>query len=116
MAQRLIRLLCIDCREAYAPSSLECELLNLTGTSDPVLYRAVGCSSCNETGYRGRTGIYELIEIDETLREMIHDGASEQAMLAQARKNYQGIDADGRRRIIAGETCIEEVLRVTTVQ
>ena len=47
---------------------------------------------------------------------MIHDGASEQAMLAQARKNYQGIDADGRRRIIAGETCIEEVLRVTTVQ
>ncbi|MDG2137916.1 MAG: type II secretion system protein GspE, partial [Luminiphilus sp.] len=62
------------------------------------------------------TGIYELIEIDETLREMIHDGASEQAMLAQARKNYQGIDADGRRRIIAGETCIEEVLRVTTVQ
>jgi general secretion pathway protein E len=116
MAQRLIRLLCMDCREAYAPSSLECELLNLTDTSDPVLYRAVGCSSCNETGYRGRTGIYELIEIDETLREMIHDGASEQAMLAQARKNYQGIDADGRRRIIAGETCIEEVLRVTTVQ
>ena len=116
MAQRLIRLLCMDCREAYAPSSLECELLNLTDTSDLVLYRAVGCSSCNETGYRGRTGIYELIEIDETLREMIHDGASEQAMLAQARKNYQGIDADGRRRIIAGETCIEEVLRVTTVQ
>ena len=116
MAQRLIRLLCMDCREAYTPSSLECELLNLTDTSDPILYRAVGCSSCNETGYRGRTGIYELIEIDETLREMIHDGASEQAMLAQARKNYQGIDADGRRRIIAGETCIEEVLRVTTVQ
>jgi general secretion pathway protein E len=116
MAQRLIRLLCMDCREAYAPSSLECELLNFTDTSDPILYRATGCSSCNETGYRGRTGIYELIEIDETLREMIHDGASEQAMLAQARKNYQGIDADGRRRIIAGETCLEEVLRVTTVQ
>ena len=57
-----------------------------------------------------------MIEIDATLREMIHDGASEQAMLAQARKNYQGIEADGRRRIINGETSLEEVLRVTAVQ
>ena len=116
MAQRLVRLLCIECREAYRPNSLECQLLELSDTNNVVLYRAAGCPSCNETGYRGRTGIYELIEIDEMLREMIHDGASEQAMLAQARKNYQGIDADGRRRIISGETCLEEVLRVTSVQ
>ena len=116
MAQRLVRLLCSDCREDYQPNSLECELLELTGPAHPTLYRAKGCPSCNETGYRGRTGIYELIEIDATLREMIHDGASEQAMLAQARENYQGIEADGRRRIIAGETSLEEVLRVTAVQ
>ena len=116
MAQRLVRLLCTDCREDYQPNSVECELLELTGTTHPTLYRAKGCPSCNETGYRGRTGIYELIEIDATLREMIHDGASEQAMLAQARKNYQGIEADGRRRIITGETSLEEVLRVTAVQ
>ena len=116
MAQRLVRLLCTDCREEYQPNSVECELLELTDTTHPTLYRAKGCPSCNETGYRGRTGIYELIEIDATLREMIHDGASEQAMLAQARKNYQGIEADGRRRIITGETSLEEVLRVTAVQ
>ncbi len=116
MAQRLVRLLCLECREAYRPNPVECQLLQLNDASNAVLYRAVGCPSCNQTGYRGRTGIYELIEIDETLREMIHDGASEQAMLGQARKNYQGIDADGRRRIIAGETCLEEVLRVTSVQ
>lgn len=116
MAQRLVRLLCTDCREDYLPNSVECELLELTDTARPTLYRAKGCPSCNETGYRGRTGIYELIEIDATLREMIHDGASEQAMLAQARKNYQGIEADGRRRIITGETSLEEVLRVTAVQ
>jgi general secretion pathway protein E len=78
------------------------------------VYSARGCAACNHSGYRGRTGIYELIEIDDTLRLMIHEGASEQEMLAQARANYPGIQQDGRRRILAGDTSIEEVLRVTT--
>ena len=64
----------------------------------------------------GRTGIYELIEIDESLRTMIHDGIGEQDMLAEARQRYPGIDIDGRRRILAGETSLEEVLRVTAVK
>jgi len=68
------------------------------------------------TGYRGRTGIYELIEVDETLRAAIHEAESEQAMLAVARQKYPGIQADGRRRILAGETTLEEVLRVTSVK
>ena len=67
------------------------------------------------TGYRGRTGVYELIEVDEELRTVIHEGEGEQAMLAAARKQYPGIQADGRRRILAGETTLEEVLRVTSV-
>ena len=70
---------------------------------------------CNYSGYRGRTGIYELIEVDDTMRTMIYDGASEQDMLQQARQRYPGIEADGRRRMLAGETSIEEVLRVTAV-
>ena len=76
----------------------------------------VGCSSGTDKGDRVRTWIDEWSESDETLREMSHYGASAQARLAHSRKNDQGIDADGRRRIIAGETCLEEVLRVTTVQ
>ena len=67
------------------------------------------------TGYRGRTGIYELIEIGETLREAIHSGEGEQSLLRLAREYSPGIDADGRRRIIAGDTSLEEVLRVTAV-
>jgi len=104
MAQRLVRLLCTDCREAYAPSAQE---LDLFGSHAPeaqaaTLYRARGCPQCNHSGYRGRTGIYERIEIDESLRALIHEGAGEQAMASQARQRYPSIQADGRRRILAG--------------
>ena len=78
------------------------------------LHRARGCPHCNSSGYRGRTGIYELIEIDDTLRTMIHERASEQAMNSYARTRSAGILDDGRRRILAGETTVEEVLRVTS--
>ena len=116
MAQRLVRLLCLHCREHYQPTASELDTLSLGRGNDVMLYRAVGCPACNESGYRGRTGIYELIEVDNDLRELIHGGASEQVMLSEARKHYPGIDADGRRRVLAGETSIEEVLRVTSIQ
>jgi general secretion pathway protein E len=116
MAQRLVRLLCPDCKAAHEPSPAERELLGLAAQGDtPAVYRAVGCERCNYSGYRGRTGIYELIEVDDTLRLMIHEGASEQAMLGEARKHYPGIQEDGRRRILAGQTSLEEVLRVTAI-
>ncbi len=117
MAQRLVRLLCKDCKQAYEPSASERALLGV----DPhvgerlEICRAVGCEHCNYGGYRGRTGIYELIEVNDALRLMIHEGASEQQMLQEARKLYPGIQEDGRRRILSGETSIEEVLRVTAV-
>jgi len=116
MAQRLVRLLCLACRVPHTPSASERELLAISADNEQPIYRAAGCPACNHSGYRGRTGIYELIEIDDHLRLMIHERASEQAMLAEARKRYPGIDADGRRRILAGETSIEEVLRVTAVK
>ena len=114
MAQRLVRLLCLECREPYEPTGVECERLGIEvfGTT---LYRAKGCEHCNMTGYRGRTGIYELIEIDDALREAIHAGQGEQSLLRIARERSPGIDADGRRRIVSGETSLEEVLRVTAV-
>ena len=115
MAQRLVRLLCMDCREPAEASGRERELLGLTGDEPAQIYHAKGCAKCNMTGYRGRTGIYELIEVDEALRTAIHEGQGEQAMLSVARKNYPGIQVDGQRRILGGETTLEEVLRVTSV-
>ena len=114
MAQRLVRLLCIECREPFEPGEMERDRLEL-GSDPAQLYRAVGCEHCNMTGYRGRTGIYELIEIDEPLREAIHAGEGEQALLRIARQRSPGINTDGRRRILDGETSLEEVLRVTAV-
>ncbi|MEH6516549.1 MAG: type II secretion system ATPase GspE [Halioglobus sp.] len=116
MAQRLVRLLCTDCKQAEQATAPEQELLGLTkGTEAVQIYHGVGCERCNYSGYAGRTGIYELIEIDDGLRLLIHEGASEQVMLQAARQRYPGIQEDGRRRIISGETSIEEVLRVTAV-
>ena len=73
----------------------------------------MGCEHCNHSGYRGRTGIYELIEIDDRLRVMIHEGASEYDMLHEARRNSPGILEDGRCRVLAGDTSMQEVMRVT---
>ena len=114
MAQRLVRLLCTECKEGRKASEAEAEWLGLEAGSSPEIFRPVGCERCNYSGYRGRTGIYELIEIDDTLRVMIHEGSSEFDMLQQARENSPGILEDGRRRVLAGETSMEEVMRVTT--
>jgi general secretion pathway protein E len=113
MAQRLVRLLCTDCRQAYEASEAEARWLDLEGGAGQQLWRGVGCDQCSNSGYRGRTGVYELIEIDEDLRAMIHSGAGEQEMLQQARQRAPGIMADCQRRILNGETSMEEVMRVT---
>jgi general secretion pathway protein E len=114
MAQRLVRLLCEDCKSAGQADEAELALLALAPGTQQTLHRPEGCEHCNYTGYRGRTGLYELIEVDDDMRLMIYEGASEQKMLASARTRYPGIREDGRRRILAGETSVAEVLRVTT--
>lgn len=115
LAQRLVRVLCSQCKEPHAASEVERQLLAIADSADEVtIYRAKGCEYCNNMGYKGRTGIYEMIEINDALRLMIHEGASEQDMLTEARKYSAGILDDGRRRVLAGETTVEEVLRVTS--
>lgn len=113
LAQRLVRLLCTHCREAYTPSEAEYRALGVSADTPLQLYHARGCEVCNGQGYRGRTGIYELIPVDDTLRTMIHDGAGEQAIEQYARSKTPSIRQDGLRRIRAGDTSLEEVLRVT---
>ena len=112
MAQRLVRVLCTHCKEEYEPVESERDMLKLpVGVS---VCRPVGCKHCNNQGYRGRKGIYELIEINERLRHLIHEQAGEQEMLAEARKHSPSISDDGRQCVLDGITSIEEVLRVTT--
>ena len=113
LAQRLVRTLCPQCREAYTADATECEMLGLPADNPPTLHHAVGCPACNQTGYAGRAGIYELVPIDESMRRLIHDGAAEHALERHARSLAPSIRQDGIRLALAGRTTLEEVLRVT---
>lgn len=112
MAQRLVRVLCNHCKESYLPAESQREMLRLPENTP--IYRATGCKHCNQQGYRGRRGIYELIEINERMRHLIHEQAGEHELLAEARKHSPSMSDDGRQCVLDGVTTIEEVLRVTT--
>ena len=112
LAQRLVRRLCPGCREGYAGGQRERDLFpewNLPR----VLYRAAGCADCAGTGYNGRIGIFEVLEVDPEIRSLIHDGAAEQAIRDAAGRQLHTLRADALRWIEAGATSLEEVLRVT---
>lgn len=113
LAQRLVRVLCQECREPYEADAATCALLGVDAASHTVIYKPKGCATCNHLGYRGRTGIYELIMIDEELRRLIHNNAGEHDLEAYARKHGPSIRQDGARNVLSGVTTLEEVLRVT---
>ena len=112
LAQRLARTLCPVCKTPYASDAGEMEAL---GVDRPVtLYRAVGCPDCNHSGYRGRAGLYELLTVDESLRALVHQGGNEQQLRAQAVEHGMTLlRSDGIDRVLAGETTLDEILRVT---
>ncbi len=110
VAQRLVRTLDPETRVPFEAGDYERRLLNIpTGDASPILFGPAR----ENAGYRGRTGIYELVMIDDAMRTMIHDGASELDLERHARTLTPSIREDGRTRVLRGETTIEEVLRVT---
>ncbi|WP_298190456.1 type II secretion system ATPase GspE [uncultured Pseudomonas sp.] len=113
LAQRLVRVLCPHCKQAYQADEAECALLGVAAECAPTLYHSRGCAECHQQGYRGRTGIYELVVFDDHLRTLIHNAASEQEMTRHARSLGPSIREDGRRKVLEGVTTVAEVLRVT---
>ena len=113
VAQRLVRVLCPSCKKPVQASESDCKMLDMNPANPPTIFQPQGCAECNHMGYRGRTGIYEVIEIDDQMREMIHDGTGEHQLEEHARQFSPGIRQDGVRRVLAGDTSLEEVLRVT---
>ena len=112
-AQRLVRRLCMDCRQPFTANATQLRALGLTPT-DGTLYSARGCAACNGTGYRGRTGIYELLNVDDDLRRLIHDRASEQTLREHAQaRGMRTLRDDGMRWAGQGLISLEEVVRVT---
>lgn len=113
LAQRLVRTLCPDCKEAYQPDTETKKLFDVEADSELTLYRACGCESCNFKGYRGRTGIYELLIVDEDVQTLIHSEAGEQDIEKHIRRHTPSIRSDGLNKVRQGVTSLEEVLRVT---
>jgi general secretion pathway protein E len=114
LAQRLVRRLCPECRQQHYPDTAERRLMLLDAPTGPeTIYLPTGCDLCGHTGYQGRTGVFELLTIDETLRSQIHDRAAEDLMREHARQHgMRGIREDGLRWVRSGTTSLEEVLRV----
>jgi general secretion pathway protein E len=108
LAQRLVRVLCPHCKRPHTPTDME-RVLGITQT----IYAAGGCAECNNSGYRGRTGIHELLVVNDAVRQMIHRQDSEEAILQAVRPVTPSIRDDGLRLVREGITTLEEVLRVT---
>ncbi|HTP39276.1 MAG TPA: type II secretion system ATPase GspE [Steroidobacteraceae bacterium] len=110
IAQRLVRVLDRETRVPHQPTDYEKRLLNIpAGQQAPTIWQPGNSGN----GYRGRMGIYELVLVDDHLRTMIHDGAAEHEMERYARTLTPSIRDDGRSKVLAGTTTLEEVLRVT---
>ncbi len=116
LGQRLVRTICKNCRTPFEPTESQLALLNLSphDLGEKVFYYGRGCSSCNDTGYRGRKGIFELLTINDTIRALINERAPTVVLRQKAIElGMVTLREDGLRSIFDGDTTIEEVVKYT---
>ena len=114
LAQRLVRVICTQCKESCTINPEVLLEMGIDGPAPPNTFRGKGCHHCNETGYRGRTGIYELLVINEEIRKLILTQASSQEIRERAiQLGMTTLRQDGWRKILEGVTTAEEIIRVT---
>lgn len=116
LAQRLVRRICEKCAHPHVPKPAELHLLGISQQQAMAggFRRGAGCASCRGTGFRGRVGIFEILVVSDTIRELIYGGASSVRLQAQARsEGMRTMREDGVRKIIAGLTTVEEVASLT---
>jgi type IV pilus assembly protein PilB len=116
LGQRLVRTVCKNCRTPFEPTEAQLALLNLSphDLGDKVFYYGRGCSTCNDTGYKGRKGIFELLIINDTIRALINERAPTVVVRQKAIElGMVTLREDGLRSIFDGDTTIEEVVKYT---
>lgn len=111
LAQRLIRLLCEQCKQEYQPSAEVWEH-NFGKHKPSEIYQEIGCAACNYSGYSNRIGIYELVTVDMVLKKMIHDEDSEANMTAYHKQNHRTLRNNALDLVLSGKTSLDEVYRV----
>jgi general secretion pathway protein E len=114
LAQRLVRVLCKECREPDTPSAEALAEIGIQPGDGVSVYRPVGCGLCHHTGYRGRIGIFELMLVDDAVRELVTQSIDAKTIKRTAiQRGMHTLRADGARKVLEGVTSIEEVLRAT---
>ena len=118
LAQRLVRVLCPDCKVPYEATSEELSELGIRDPGRPVrLFRPEGCAGCNYAGYRGRIGIFELMQVDDEVRSLVSQNIDSKTIKnAAIRAGMHPLRSDGARKVLAGHTSVAEVLRATEEQ
>jgi general secretion pathway protein E len=111
VAQRLVRRLCSACRKPVAAPASVASLLGVEAGTP--IFEATGCPACNNSGYRGRIGVYEAVQVDDTIRRLINDGADEAALTAHAFANSPTLTTAARALVRNGETTAEEAVRIS---
>ena len=114
LAQRLLRKICPDCKQPYKPGPEELSRLDLAPGASATLYRGTGCAACSQTGYRGRTGIFELMVFDDEIRRLI--GAKADSTVIKQAAIARGmitLKQEGAAKVLQGQTSLEEVMRIT---
>jgi general secretion pathway protein E len=113
LAQRLVRVLCPECKEQYMPSAIEKEQLSLSQENNNVIYRAVGCENCLQTGYKGRTAIFELMVLNDEIQSLILKSSDANVIRKKAMQmGMKTLRQDGMEKVKQGITTLSEVLRV----
>jgi len=113
VAQRLVRILCKECKYPYSPDTSERKMLGLSPQKEVTLYRAAGCEACNHQGYKGRMTIMELLKMDYDLDDLVsHRSSARQIREAALSKGFRPLALDGIRRILQGVTSLAEVSRM----
>ncbi len=116
IAQRLVRKICDPCKRAYIPNDIEKKVLGLSGNDSSPIYKAVGCDSCDHTGYRGRAAIMEVLRIDADLDMLVSRGASPNEIEQAAMHNgFESLADDGIRKVLGGITTLDELSRVVNL-
>jgi general secretion pathway protein E len=112
VAQRLVRRLCPHCKEPVTATQADHDALGGALETGARIWRARGCAECRDDGYRGRLGLYEVVEVDERFQSLIHDGASDAELTQAAREIGPTLLDDAATKVLAGLTTVDEVFRV----
>jgi general secretion pathway protein E/type IV pilus assembly protein PilB len=116
MAQRLVRAICDKCRDDYTPTDRELKMLGSISknVSSAKMFKGKGCPVCSQSGYKGRKGIFEMFQIDDTIQRLIFDHSPVTVLRSRAREmGMRTLREDGLLKVASGMTTLEEVLRAT---